>query len=79
MITIKELLNRIRWDPQEHPEEYALFYHDRIKDWLEEIAFAEIKRIEDNFMILFKEGKEINIPLHRIRKVKKKGELVWER
>jgi uncharacterized protein (UPF0248 family) len=79
MIPIQELLNKVRYSPEENPEDYVLFYYDRIEDKLMRLGLAEIKKIEDNFLVLMKEGKRINLPLHRIRKVKKKGKIIWER
>ncbi|MEW5896411.1 MAG: DUF504 domain-containing protein [Nanoarchaeota archaeon] len=79
MIYIKELLNKIKWDKKEHPQEYSLFYYDRIENKLKEIKFAEIKEISKNFLLVEINGKETDIPLHRIRKVEKKGKVVWER
>ena len=41
-------------------------------------SFDEIKKIEGNFLLLDRE-EETYIPVHRIRKVKKKGKVVWKR
>lgn len=79
MIPIKQLLNKIKWDKKESPEDYLLYYYDRLENQLKELKYLEIKRIDDNFLILEQEGREISIPLHRIRKVKKRGVFVWER
>ena len=78
MVTIKDLLNKIKWDKREVPEQYSLFYFDRIKKELIKIPYAKIKRIEGSFMILDNE-EESSIPLHRIKKVIKKDIVVWER
>ena len=97
MITIKELLNRIKWDERLKPGEYALYYLDRISKTLKRTRYTDIKRVEGNFIIIEKQqervqargeekerkkrGKkeEINIPLHRVRRVEKKGSVVWRR
>ena len=78
MITIKDLLNKIKWDKRENPEEYIICYYDRILKKLIHINFKDLK-IKDDYIILIKDNEEINIPLHRIRKVMKKGKVVWER
>ena len=75
MITIKELLNKIKWDKRENPEDYTLYYLDRIEKKLKKIAYADITNIEGNFMLVG----DAEIPLHRIKEVKKKGKLVWSR
>ena len=43
------------------------------------IRYNDILRVEDGFIVLEREGAETNIPLHRIRKVTKKGETAWQR
>ena len=78
MITIKDLLNKIKWDKKENPEDYVISYYDRIVNKLVHLKFKEIQ-IKDTYIILIKEDEEINIPLHRIRKVAKKGNVIWER
>ena len=79
MISIINLLNKIKWDKNLNPEEYSIFYLDRITKGLIEIRYNDIKKIEKNFIILEKNNEEVNIPLHRIRRVERKGRLVWER
>ena len=78
MQPIHELLNKIKWDKRENPEQYSIFYFDRILNKLIKIPYTKIKRIEDNFMVLDNE-EESNIPLHRIKKVAKDNIVVWER
>lgn len=78
MQPIRSLLNKIKWDPNLNPDEYSIFYLDRIRKVLIEIEYNDIKKIENEFMILEKDD-EVNIPLHRIRKVKRNKKLVWER
>ena len=43
-----------------------------------QIPYTKIKRIEGSFMVLDNED-ESNIPLHRIKKVAKNNNVVWER
>lgn len=78
MIPIQDLLNKIKWDKRENPQEYSIFYLDRILNKLIEISYAKIKKIEGSFMVLDNED-ETNIPLHRIKKVMKNKVVVWER
>ena len=77
MIPIKDLINKIRWEKRENPEDYILVYIDLDKE--KQISYTEIKRLEGNFMILEKQGQEVEIPLHRIRKVKKNNKIIWKR
>ena len=75
MQPIKELLNKIKWDKKENPEEYTIHYLDRITQKLKKIAYTDIEEIEGTFMLVG----ESNIPLHRIKQVRKKGEVIWSR
>ena len=78
MIPIKELLNKIKWDKREKPEQYSIFYFDRILKTLMKIPYTKIRKIEGSFLVLDNE-KETNIPMHRIRKVVKDKVIIWER
>ena len=76
---ILDLLNRIKWDKNLNPDDYSIFYKDRIEKNLKEIAFKEIKKIQGTFLVLEKDGEETYIPMHRIREVRKNNKLVWKR
>jgi len=78
MLPIHQLLNKIKWDKRENPSEYSIFYLDRILNKLIQIPYAKIKKLEGSFMVLENED-ETNIPLHRVKKVMKNNEVVWER
>jgi len=79
MISIIDLINKIKWDKKEHPEDYTIAYKDRIKKELIEIPYTKIKKLEGAFMIIDQDNEETNIPTHRIKQVKKKGEIIWQR
>lgn len=79
MQPIKPLLNRIKWDKRENPEQYSIFYFDRISKTLIKINYVDIKRFEDNFIIVNRNNEEVNIPMHRIKKVKKDEKIIWKR
>jgi len=78
MKPVKDLINKILWDEKENPEDYSLYYLDRITKKYKEIKFKEIKKLEGDFLVLERE-EETEIPLHRIKFVRKKGLVVWER
>lgn len=79
MLPIHKLINKILWDKREDPEDYILYYLDRISEKYKEIRFPNIKRVEGNFIVLEKDAEEVNIPLHRIKHVKKKDLIIWQR
>ncbi len=76
MKTEREMLDKIKW-AEEDKTAYIIAYKD--KEELKEIKFTDIKRVEDEFMIIDINGRETNIPLHRIKMIKKNGEVVWQR
>ncbi len=76
MKTEREMLDKIKW-AEEDKSAYIIAYKD--KDVLKEIKFTDIKRVEDEFMIIDINGRETNIPLHRIKMIKKNGEIIWQR
>jgi uncharacterized protein (UPF0248 family) len=73
----QDALNKIKWDKKLKPEEYTIEYLDFGK--LTAIPYTAIKKIEGLFMIIEKNGEETNIPLHRIRIIRQKGEIIWQR
>ena len=82
MITIRELLNRIRWDPQFGQGRFAVGYYDRVMNRVIVVPFREIHFDPgDHFAFQFinDEGETHNVPLHRIRDVYKDGERIWHR
>ena len=79
MRPIHELINKIKWDPNEKSGAYSLLYYDRMQKCLIEFRFEEIQSIEDGFIKIFKEQELISIPFHRIKQVKKDGTIIWER
>ena len=78
MISIKDLLNKIKWDKREKPSDYEIGYWDNKDKKLIFIKFNEIKNVEGNFLLLDRE-EETYIPMHRVRQVKKKGSIIWDR
>lgn len=79
MISIHELLNKIKWDKNLNPEEYKLYYLDRITNSLKEIKFTQIKEFSIFSLIVEKNNNDVDIPLHRIREVRKDEKIIWKR
>ena len=77
-LPIKDFLNKIRWSKEENPSDYLIGYWDNIDKKVIFIRFNKIKKAEGNFLLLDRE-EETYIPMHRIREVRKKGNLVWKR
>ncbi|MBS3097632.1 DUF504 domain-containing protein [Candidatus Woesearchaeota archaeon] len=79
MISIKDLLNKIKWDKKEDPSDYTIVYKDRVEGKYKEMAYNDIKKIEGTFMVLDRGGEEVNIPLHRVKQVRKNWLVIWNR
>lgn len=79
MITIKELMNKIKWDTRENPQQYIFYYYDRVENKLKELKWDDIIRFDGLFISVSKDGKQSYIPFHRIKKVVKENECVWRR
>lgn len=76
---IIDLLNKIKWDKNLNKDDFTIIYFDRINNNKIEIDFKKIKKIEGNFMVIEREQEEVNIPLHRIKQIRKKGTIIWQR
>jgi uncharacterized protein (UPF0248 family) len=81
MITIRALLNRIRWD-REFGGEFAIGYFDRLEGRIIVVPLREVRFDPDDhfsFQLNDAAGEPITIPLHRVCKVYRNGELIWHR
>lgn len=78
MEDVFSVLNRIKWKETDKSK-FKIYYQDRFKKELQEIAFSEIKSI-DRFCVVFElDGREIELPLHRIRRIYKDESCYWKR
>jgi uncharacterized protein (UPF0248 family) len=82
MITIRELLNRIRWDREYGRGEFAIGYFDRLAGRIIMVPLGEMLFDADDhlsFQLNDAAGEPITIPLHRVCEVYRNGELIWQR
>jgi uncharacterized protein (UPF0248 family) len=83
MIPIQELLSRIRWDKEFAKGRFEIGYYDRIKDEIVRVSLQAVHFTAGDhyfaFQIVDEEGEVHSIPFHRIREVRKDGELIWQR
>lgn len=75
---ILDALKDIFKHPVEKRKAYVIKYYDEIAKIMKEITHAHIKQIERNFLVMEKNGEEYFIPIHRIKKIHKEGEVIWE-
>jgi uncharacterized protein (UPF0248 family) len=81
MQPIRELLSQIRWDPNFRGE-FEIAFVDHTKAEFERVPVHDVRFDPDDkssFELIDQEGQPISVPLHRIRRVYKDGELVWSR
>lgn len=82
MVTIRALLNRIRWDREYGRGEFAIGYFDRVAERVIVVPLAEARFDPDDrfsFQLTDAAGEPLTIPLHRVCEVYRNGELVWHR
>jgi len=70
---IRDLLNKIIWDPREDKQGYNITYKDRFAGEVD-ISFSQILEVDKKGMIVLG---DTYIPFHRIKQVKKENEVVW--
>ena len=82
MITIRSILDRIRWDPEFGRGEFTIGYYDRIERRVVNVPFARIHLVPGNhfsFTAVEADGSAHEVPLHRVREVYRDGRLIWQR
>ena len=68
----KDALLRIKWDKNLAPSEYTVSYLDRFSRKLKEVLYSDILLDGDYILV-----GDSAIPMHRIREIRCKGEVVW--
>lgn len=81
-VTIRDWLNRLRWDEQMATGHWQLGYYDRV---LNRVLPADLMpgpglRLRgDTVELEAPDGRRIRLPLHRARVLRRDGCVVWER
>jgi len=82
VITIRDLLNRIRWDREYGRGDFAIGYFDRFAQRIIVVPLGNVRFPPyDHFSLVLNDvaGEPITIPLHRVYEVYRNGELIWHR
>ncbi len=82
MQTVREFLNRIRWDESLAGSDFKIGYYDRLQDGLIVVAFKEIifsKGDRFAFQVIDEEGVVHSVPYHRVKAIYRDGRLIWHR
>jgi uncharacterized protein (UPF0248 family) len=81
-ITIRDLLNEIRWDKRHDPDSYSvIFIHRTDEGNIKEIPYSSITEISGGFFTYSYMGDEAPIPFHRVIQIKnnKTGDVLIDR
>ncbi|MDG5816759.1 DUF504 domain-containing protein [Chitinispirillales bacterium ANBcel5] len=80
MEPVKKILDRIIWDRDFSADAtFVLMYEDR-RMGLVSIGLEMIERLDPlSFTARDQEDRTFTVPLHRIRRVYRNGELIWKR
>ena len=82
MLPIQSLLQRIRWDPAFGDADFTIGYYDRAQHAIVTVPFERI-RLEPGSRFSFSsveaDGTVHEVPLHRVREVRRNGEPIWQR
>jgi uncharacterized protein (UPF0248 family) len=82
MLPIRQLLSRIRWDPEFGRGEFEIGYLDRVAGGIIRVPFRELEigpEERESFGVVDEEGVYRRIPFHRVREVYRNGECIWRR
>lgn len=83
MVPINELLSRIIWDKNfSLGHDFKIGYYDRIENRLIIVDFNHIIYDSEDkfaFSMIDRKGDVKTIPLHRVKKVWRDDELIWDR
>jgi len=79
MIPVNELLNKIKYDKSENPEEYEIYYYDRKLDSNLIFKLNNIMQMDGHFVIIIKSNHEVALPLNRIKEVRRQNQIIWKR
>ena len=72
---VKDILHTI----QTHPEksDFKVIYYDNLKKKDVHIKADDIKSIEKNMLLIHEAGREVFIPIHKVKAIHKKDKVFW--
>lgn len=82
MAPIQELLNRLRWDSAFAKGHFVIGYYDRVEREIIQVPLQQVQLTPGNrfsCQVTDQDGYAHDVPFHRIKEVRKDGELIWHR
>jgi uncharacterized protein (UPF0248 family) len=79
---LKNILNKLRWDSRENPENYLITYRHRgAPDDMKKILASQIIKLGKSYFVLSEDSDETTIPFHRILQIRnlKDETVVWRK
>src|SRR3989344_3061973 len=70
---VEKMMHHVHSHEQKH--EYKVHYYDTMKKKMVSITGDQIRKIEKNFLSVHEKGREIFIPLHKIKSVSRNNKL----
>ncbi len=70
----QQVLHQVHRHPLRH--EFHVKYHDKIRQQDMLLSAAKIHRLEKGFLVMLESGRELFVPVHRIREVLHKGKVI---
>jgi uncharacterized protein (UPF0248 family) len=82
MQSLRELLDRIRWDPAFGAGDFRLGTWDRVRGEVVQVRLGDAVLEKGNhfsFAVVDGTGDSRRVPFHRVRRVWRDGEVIWSR
>ena len=82
MLLLRDVLNRIRWNPSERHRKFIVIITDRIvRGGVRSVEATSITEIHASYFLLEEKGELKHIPLHHVVKVidQATGAILWEK
>jgi uncharacterized protein (UPF0248 family) len=80
---LKNILNRLRWDDRENPEDYVITYRHRgAPNDEKQVKASAIQSLGKSYFTLrCGDGEESTIPFHRILEIRNvtDGQVIWRK
>jgi len=79
---LRDLLNKIIWDPRENRESYEVtFVHRGVAGDIKRVSMSKIVKVERSWFTYLESGDEQLIPLHRVLSVtnRETGKILWSK
>jgi uncharacterized protein (UPF0248 family) len=75
----REVLNELRWRHDDLASARVFYVHRGAPDDTRVVGGDQVLRLETSFLVLADRRGEAHIPYHRVFRIERHGETVWER